>query len=168
MMGGGAGLNSRLAERIRQKDGLSYGIGSGLNVPSQDRAGSWSVNGIAAPQNLAKVEAAFFDEINKALKNGFTQEEIDRAKTGALQLRQQQRAQDRSLAGAWTSNLYLNRTFAFTKAQDERIKALTKAEIDAAFRKYIIPAKITVIKAGDEVKAKTASAPANLNPADKR
>jgi predicted Zn-dependent peptidase len=30
---------------------------------------------------------------------------------------------------------------------------VTKAQIDAAFRKYINPAKITIIKAGDEAKA---------------
>ena len=37
IMGGGAGIDSRLGARIRVKDGLSYGAGSNLSVGSTDR-----------------------------------------------------------------------------------------------------------------------------------
>ena len=57
MLGGGF-LNSRLATRIRQKEGLSYGISSSLSAASKVNDGSFLVNAIAAPQNVAKVEAA--------------------------------------------------------------------------------------------------------------
>ena len=154
MLGGGAGLNSRLAERIRQKDGLSYGISSNLAVKPFDRAGAWQVMGIAAPQNVAKVEAAFKDELAKALKDGFAPDEIERARSGALQLRTQQRAQDESLAAGWASLLFTERTMAFSKNFDARLKSATKADIDAALRKYIVPEKITIVKAGDPAKAR--------------
>src|SRR5665213_795494 len=57
MLGGGF-LNSRLATRIRVKDGLSYGVGSVLSAKSTEKDGQFQVYAIAAPQNVAKVETA--------------------------------------------------------------------------------------------------------------
>src|ERR1035441_6253367 len=66
-MFGGGFLNSRLASRIRVKDGLSYGIGSSFSAKSDDKDGQLQVFAIAAPQNVAKVEADFKEEWDKAL-----------------------------------------------------------------------------------------------------
>ncbi|HUP28868.1 MAG TPA: insulinase family protein, partial [Usitatibacter sp.] len=66
ILGGGAGFDSRLGARIRQKDGLSYGVGSDLAVGATDRAGAFSAYAIAAPANVARVEAAFKEEIARA------------------------------------------------------------------------------------------------------
>jgi zinc protease len=158
ILGGGAGLNSRLAERIRQKEGLSYGVGSSLSVSTLDRDGAWLVQAIAAPQNIAKVEAAFKDELAKALKDGFTADEVKSAKSGALQQRLQGRAQDGNLAGAWVGNLFFNRTFAKNQEFEDKLAALKPEDLQAALRKYIVPEKITIIKAGDFAKAAKAAA----------
>ncbi len=157
ILGGGAGLNSRLAVRIRQKEGLSYGVGSQLDIDSLDRAGSWQVYAIAAPQNIAKVEAAFRDELAKALKDGFTPAEIASAKSGALQQRLQSRAQDDNLAGAWSANLYLGRTFAWSKEFEDKLVALKPEDLSASLSKHIDPARISVVKAGDFAKAEKAA-----------
>ncbi|MBL0124824.1 MAG: insulinase family protein [Betaproteobacteria bacterium] len=158
IMGGGAGFDARLTARIRVKDGLSYGVGSGLGVPSTDRGGSWSAGAIAAPQNIAKVEAAFREEVARALKDGFTAAEVTAAKSGALQRRLQSRAQDGSVAGGWVSNLDLGRTYAWSKQFEDRLSALTVEEVSAAFRKHVDPSKVTIVKAGDFAKAaKTAA-----------
>jgi zinc protease len=76
LVGGGAGFDSRLGARIRQKEGISYGVGSDLSVGPLDRAGAWSAYAIAAPANMARVEAAFREEIARALKDGFTEAEV--------------------------------------------------------------------------------------------
>ncbi len=149
LLGGGAGFDSRLTKRIRVKEGLSYEVGSYLGVGSLDRDGTWEAFAIAAPQNVAKVEASFRDELARALKDGFTDAELAAAKSGILQQRAQTRAQDGALAGAWTSNLYLGRTFAFSKRFEDQVAALTAAEVSAALRKYIDPAKLSIVKAGD-------------------
>jgi len=157
ILGGGAGFDSRLMARIRVKEGLSYGVGSGLNVGQIDRAGAWSAQAIAAPQNIEKVDAAFKDELAKALKDGFTAAEVAAAKSGALQQSLQRRAQDPSLASGWTSNLYLGRTYAWSKEFETRLTALKPEDLLAALRKHIDPAKITIIKAGDFTKAASAA-----------
>lgn len=149
ILGGEAGLDSRLADRLRQKEGLSYGAGSGLNVPSIDRAASWTAYAIAAPQNVAKVEAAFKEEMARAVRDGFTEAELSRAKSGVMQQRLQNRAQDGTLAGAWTSLLHLGRTFAFSKSFEDKLMALTVADLNAAVRKHLDPSRLTIVKAGD-------------------
>ena len=149
ILGGGASFDSRLGARIRQKDGLSYGVGSDLSVGPIDRAGAWSAYAIAAPGNVAKVEAALREEVARALKDGFTEAELASAKSGIIQMRLQNRAQDGGLAAAWTANLHLGRTFAYSKQFEEKILALKLPEVVAALRKYVDPAKLTVVKAGD-------------------
>lgn len=157
MLGGGF-LSSRLAVRIRQKEGLSYGVGSSFNASSLDEAGSFFANAIYAPQNAEKLEAAFKDELAKLSKDGFTAEEIEAAKSGWLQGRQLSRAQDRELSGRLNNYLFLNRTIAWDADLESKIKALTAEQINTAMRKYITPENITIIKAGDFAKAKAKTA----------
>ena len=149
ILGGGSGMDSRLAERIRQKEGLSYGVGSELSVSSEDRFASWSAYAISAPQNMAKVEAALREELARALKDGFTADEVNAAKSGILQTRVQARAQDGALASGWVGFLHLGRTFEWSKELEGRIKALTPEQVNAALRKYVDPNKLSVVTAGD-------------------
>jgi zinc protease len=151
MLGGGF-LNSRLAARIRQKEGLSYGVGSGINISSLDEYGRFTATAIYAPQNVEKLEAAFKEEIARMLKDGFTADEVEAAKSGYLQSRQVSRAQDNELAGRLNTYLFLGRTLQFDAELDAKLKALTADQIVAAMRRHIDPAKITIVKAGDFAK----------------
>jgi zinc protease len=148
MLGGGF-LNSRLAARIRGKEGLSYGVGSGINISALDEYGRFTANAIYAPQNVEKLEAAFKEEIVRMLKDGFTAEEVEGAKSGYLQSRQVSRAQDNELASRLNNYLFLERTLQFDAELDAKLKALTPEQIVAAMRRHIDPSKITIIKAGD-------------------
>ncbi len=158
MLGGGF-LNSRLAVRIRQKEGLSYGVGSSFGASALDKTGTFMANAIYAPQNVTKLEAVFKEELEKALKDGFTAEEVKAAKSGWLQSRQVSRAQDNELVNTLSNGLYLNRTLAWDAGIEKKIEALTPDQILTAMRKHIDPARITIIKAGDFAKA--AKKPAN-------
>lgn len=171
MLGGGF-LNSRLATRIRQKEGLSYGVGSQFSASSLDKNGTFMSYAIYAPQNAEKLEAAFKEEIDKALKEGFTAEELTAAKSGYLQSRQVARSQDASLANTLTNNLYLNRTMQWDADFEKKIESLTPEQIKAAFNKYIDYNKLVIVKAGDFAKAKkgapAAGAPAPLGGSEKK
>jgi zinc protease len=156
-MFGGGFLNSRLAARIRQKEGLSYGVGSSFNASALDEAGRFMANAIYAPQNVDKLEAAFKEEVARMIKDGFTAEEVEAAKSGWLQSRQVSRAQDNELAGRINNYLFLSRTLQWDADLEARIRALTPEQINAAMRRHINPSKITIIKAGDF--AKNAAAP---------
>ncbi len=153
-MFGGGFLNSRLAVRIRQKEGLSYGVGSGLTVPALDAAGRFTIYAIHAPQNTTKLEAAVREEIDRARKDGFAADEVAAAKSGWLQSQQVSRSQDGFLAGLLEQHLYLGRTLAWDAALEKEVAALTPGEVMEAFRKWVDPAKISVVRAGDFAHAK--------------
>lgn len=158
MLGGGF-LNSRLATRIRQKEGLSYGVGSQFSASALDESGQFFANAIYAPENADKLEAAFKDEIARLLKDGFTAQEVEEAKKGYLQRGQLSRAQDRELSSKLNNYLFLNRTIAWDSELENKIQALTPEQINAAMRKYLTPENITIIKAGDFAKAKAKMKP---------
>jgi zinc protease len=153
MIGGGV-LNSRLARRIRVQDGLSYGAGGGISGHPVDPVGSFTAFAISAPENSEKVEAAFKEEIQKVLDDGFTEDELTTSKQGILESRQLGRAQDASLSGQISSNLYFDRTFQIDAALEERIRALTLEEVNAAVRRHLDLTKMTIVKAGDFTGAK--------------
>jgi zinc protease len=158
IFGGGGGLKSRLLDRIRQKDGLSYGGGTQLVAGEWDRAGIFSINAIAAPQNLARLDAAVREELMRALKDGFTAAELAGAKSGLMQQRVQNRADDGTLAAGWTSYMYRDKTYEWSADFERRLMAVTLPQLNAAFRKAVDPAKLSVVMAGDQSKAKSGKA----------
>jgi len=153
MLGGGF-LNSRLATRIRVKEGLSYGVGSQLDVPVKEDGGQLIIYAISAPQNTAKVEADFLEEVKRALDGGFTDGEIAAAKSGFLQSREVSRGQDNELMARLATQAYWDRTMAWDADLDSKLKALKASDVNAALRKYVDVSKISIFKAGDFAKAK--------------
>ena len=148
MMGGGF-LNSRLAVRIRQQEGLSYGVGSNLVVPALDNAAAFMAYAIFAPENGDKVVQAFQEELNRAVVDGFTADEVDAAKRGYLDSAKNGRTSDSRVAGTLASNLYLDRTMAFVEDQEAAIAALTAETVNAAVQRHLDPAKVSVFRGGD-------------------
>ena len=51
--------------------------------------------------------------------------------------------------GLIASHEQLGRTLLYDEQQDARIQALTLEQINVAFRKYMDPAAVTIVKAGD-------------------
>lgn len=148
MLGGGF-LNSRLATRIRQQEGLSYGVGGGIGAQSLDSVGSLNANAIYNPENVVRLEAAFMEEMVKAVQGGFTADEVEKAKQGWLQQQLQSRSSDAFLAGQLANQSVTRRTMAYNEQLEKWVAALTAADVNAAMRKYIDPAKISMAKGGD-------------------
>ncbi|MDQ3142291.1 MAG: insulinase family protein [Bacteroidota bacterium] len=146
---GGGFLNSRLATRIRQKDGLSYGVGSQFNADALDKSGGFTAFAIYAPENRDKLEIAFKEEIERVIKDGFTEQEMMDARTGMLQSRKVNRSQDNSLAGLLNYSLFLNRTLVFTEDLEKKISMLTVDQLNQAVRKHIKMEKLSMFKGGD-------------------
>ncbi len=145
----GRGGSSRLWVRVREKDGLSYDVRSGLEWNPFEPNSSFVMSAIFAPQNQPKVEAAIKEELARALKDGFTQKELSEAREGLLNFRRLGRAQDAQLSGQLVSGLRLDRRFAYEQKIDDALLGLTLNQINAAFRKHIDPAKIVYAWGGD-------------------
>ena len=141
--------SSRVWNRLREKDGLSYGAGSFFQPNPIDPNSTLGFYAIFAPDNLAKVRAGLTEELSRALKDGFTDEEITAAKEGVLQERRLARTEDKSIAGALVNQAYLGRTFATSAAIDAAIAKLTAQDVNAVLRKYVKPGDIAYVFAGD-------------------
>lgn len=152
LLGGAA--KSRLIDRFRQKEGISYGAWSDFYASPHDSVGSLYAGAIYAPQNAEKLETAFREEVARLLKDGFTAQELAEAKSGWLQENKVSRSQDRELVRKMSDYLFFDRTFAWDAELERKIQALTAEQVVAAMRKYVTPDKITIIKAGDFTGAK--------------
>jgi zinc protease len=95
------------------------------------------------------VVEAFRDVIDEVIDEGFTADEMEAAKRGWLDRQQNGRANDGSVAGELSSQLYLDRTYDFTAEREEAVRALTIDEVNGAFRRYVDPDAISVFRAGD-------------------
>jgi zinc protease len=146
---GGGTLSSRLGDRIRQKEGLSYGVTSSLSTPSRGTDARFSINAITNPKNMNAVELAAMEELKRFIDAGPTEVEMADAKKAFLESIKVSRSSDGAIAGQLASNLYLGRTFAYSKARENQIQSLTSEAVKAAFRRYVDPAKLVILRAGD-------------------
>jgi zinc protease len=145
----GGGGDSRLWKRIRESEGLSYDVGSWIQWSPYEPHSPWQAIAIFAPANRAKVEAAFNEEVARALKDGFTPAEVQQAKQGLLSQRRLSRAQDPVLAGALANYLDLGRTMAMSGQVDEAIDKLTVEQVNAALRRHLRPEAFVAAVGGD-------------------
>jgi zinc protease len=149
----GGAPTSRVFQRIRVKEGLSYGANAGFSVPTKDDAGMFSATAIAAPQNTPKLEAAFNEEIVRALKEGFTSDEVEKAKKAWLDNRAISRAEDTSIASLLVSRARWDRTAMWDEKLEAAVATLTPAQVSDAFRRHVDPAALSIVKGGDFKKA---------------
>ncbi|HVF65883.1 MAG TPA: pitrilysin family protein [Casimicrobiaceae bacterium] len=148
----GGSPESRLAERLREKEGVSYDAGSFLTPGQIDDKGSLGFYAIFAPEVLTRVRTAFDQELTRLLREGFTEAEVLAAKRATLEERRTARAQDSTIAAALTQQSYLGRTFAESARTDERIANVDVAAANAALRKFLLPDRLAWAFAGDFAK----------------
>jgi zinc protease len=146
----GAGtLSSRLGDRVRQKDGLSYGVRSYLSADSIDPRASLTINAICNPKNIEKVNTAIGEELARLLADGVTPPELEKAKQGYLQQMQVARTSDSVLVATLADCLFADRTMAYYGDLEKKIAALTPQQVLDALRKYIDLKKLVIVDAGD-------------------
>jgi zinc protease len=145
----GGSPSSRLWVRVREKEGLSYGLGTQISFNPHEASSMFTGQAAFAPSNRARVEAAIREELERSLKDGFTEAEVTQAKQGLLSFRRLSRAQDDSLAGSLVSNEWLGRNFQSAQALDEAIAKVTSQQAFEAWRRHIDLSRLVWVLAGD-------------------
>ena len=156
---GGGKVSNRLTDRLRRKEGWSYGAGAGVNAPSRagDDRGVFFIRAIAAPENLARVKAGTLEELQEALEGGFTGDELQKAVDGAIAGALNSWSGDAALAGILKSGAQHGLDARWHGAMHQRYRALTLAEVNAAFRTYVNPDDFVIFIASDKATAETAA-----------
>jgi zinc protease len=149
----GGDTDSRLFRRIRDKEGLSYGVSSYLRAGVKEHLGQFVVYGIANPENTPKMEVAFKDEVNKLLTTGVDAAEVETIKKAWKQEVQLERSSDNSLVALLQRNARLGWTMQHEADLDKAIASLTASDVNAAAKKWIDPTALSYFKAGDFKKA---------------
>lgn len=146
---GSSGLSSRLGDRLRQKEGLSYSVQSSLQPSAVDERTTFFLFAISNPDNAPKVHEAIQDELKKLLDNGITAEELEAAKAGYLQEQQVQRTEDRAIVQTLEAYAFIGRDMKFVAEFEDKISKLTVEEVNAALKKHIDPQRLFIVQAGD-------------------
>ena len=145
----GGSITSRVPDRIRNREGLSYGVNTGFTAPTEGNAAQFRVGAISNPKNTPKVEASFKDELARTLAGGFTADEVVAAKKAWADERRVGRSQDQALLRLIETREDYGRTLDWDQQMDAKIAALTVDQINAAFRKHVDLSALTIVKAGD-------------------
>ena len=145
----GEPITSRISDRIRNREGLSYGANARIIVPTQGDAAMLSGTVSLNPAVGEKVEASFVDELKKVYEQGFTAEEVAGAKEAYLDARLVSRSTDGALLNLLVSHEEIDRPLQWEADLEAKIRALTAEQVNAAFRRHIDPAALSIVKAGD-------------------
>ncbi|SHI16412.1 M16 family metallopeptidase [Pollutimonas bauzanensis] len=148
----GGSETSRLWTRVRVKEGLSYDVRSRLDASSYEPSGGWTIYAIHAPQNSQRLENAVAEELQRALKEGFTEEEVREGVAALLNYRKLARTRDGVLASTWINYLQLDRSFEWSESIDKALAGLTADKVNTALRASLSPADFSTAIAADESK----------------
>ena len=146
---GGGFLSSRLANRIRDAEGLSYGVGGGFSAGPIDEIAAFSGFAAFAPENRDRLIEVMFEELNKVIDEGFEAEEFEAGRRGYLQQRNLRRSSESALTGMLNDNLYLDRDMHHQAEFEQRLEALDVNDINQAVREHFDPSRISYSVAGD-------------------
>ncbi len=160
---GGGPLSSRLADRVRKQDGLSYTVGAQYRADTFDDQSVFTMYAISNPENTEKVATTIIEVIEQLLKNGIDDQEFEKAKESYLTKRRGSRANDRALAGLLRKNLQADRTMAFFAESDQQMQSLSKSQVESALKSFIEVDKLIIVTAGDFEKLESKKMEKNEN-----
>lgn len=152
ILGGSGGLASRLGERVRQKEGLSYGVGSGINGHPVDERTSLFFFAITNPNNRDRVVQVIREEIDLLLEKGVTADELDAAKGDLLQSWQLDRTSDSNLSTQLASTIFAKRDMNYYANFEQAITDTDVESVNSALRQYFQPDRLVIVTAGDFAK----------------
>jgi zinc protease len=149
---GGNTFGSRLGQRVRVKEGWSYGINSDIASFETDSCSSWTIKASAASANIDKLKQAVLEELQLAVNKGFSQEELATAKTVLLQREQHERNNDKSLSEQWTQVMHMNEDYSWYARREQALQSLDLEQLNKAAKKYLQPERWSIFTTGDASK----------------
>jgi zinc protease len=146
---GGGSLSSRLGNRVRQKEGLSYGVGSQFEADSLDPSARLLLFAICNPANVERVDTAILEEVTKLRDAGVSAAELDEGRKAYLAQLRQRRSSDAQLLELLAEELFSGRGLTRHAELEKRVAALTAEEVGSAFRRHVDPKDLVIVRAGD-------------------
>ncbi len=143
---GQSSLTSRLGVRVRDTEGLTYGIHSSFSATHV--AGPFVVSLTVKPQSRGQALAATLDEIRKYLSGGMTDKELAEEKSARIGRFKVDLGSNAGIAQALDAAIYYGFGVGYLDEFPAKVAAVSKAEADAAFSRRVRPEAFTVVSAG--------------------
>ncbi|NUF61708.1 insulinase family protein [Acinetobacter bereziniae] len=144
---GDSQLSSRLGQELREKNALVYGFGSQLNLDSFNDAGALSIEANYTAGKSAEVSQVVRKVLQDLLTTGVTSQELEAAKANIMKQRVTSLEDERIIHRMLNSQLERNKKMDSRGLRDQEFAKLTKADVDAAIKKYIKPEQLVEVMA---------------------
>jgi zinc protease len=140
-------FSARLLDIIRNREGLTYGIGASLSADTY-ADGTWSIRGTFAPELLEKGTASVVRELRRFHAEGLTAAELATFKVTLTGSYKVALATTSGLAAALLNALQRGYGPEWVDEFPRRLQALTLEEVNAAIKKFVHPDRMVVVMAG--------------------
>jgi zinc protease len=154
LLGGGAFLSSRIPQRLRENEGMSYGAGSFINVQYKYNTGTWGLYAYFNPIYKGRLDSAIHQEIDKAIKGGYTADELKKSVNSWMEQGRTSLGSNENLAGIIRAFLMNDRDLNDYTLFEDKVQALTLEQVNSALRKYFDKSKLVMVYGGDFEKGK--------------
>ncbi len=146
----GMEMMSRLGlfQRIREQEGISYGVSSWLDAPWYGNAAAININASFAPQNLDRLRTAVREVLAQTRDKGYSFIEVGLAKSGIQARRKDRLTQPANAIDTIAFNLREGRAFDANLEFDAKYEKLDSASVNAALKKYLDVALLREVVAG--------------------
>jgi zinc protease len=146
---GGSGFTSRIMKTVRSDEGLAYSAGSGMSFgvyyPGRFRALFQSKS-----RSVAYATQLVLGEIKKIREAPVTDEEMDTIKKNIIETFPSSFASKAQSMGIFAADEYTHRDPTYWPTYRDRIKAVTKADVQRVARTYLVPEKLVMLVVGDQ------------------
>ncbi|MDR3340121.1 MAG: insulinase family protein [Candidatus Symbiothrix sp.] len=149
ILGSGGFLNSRIAKRLRENEGISYGAGADISVPVKENTASWFSYAFYNPTKKSEVNAALKDEVSKAIASGFTAEEMKDAIGSWKNGRNTSLGTDGMIISLTNKHLFFDTPLEEFDELEKKVDALKVADLNAVIKKYLNLDQLIMVNAGD-------------------
>jgi len=147
---GGSGFSSRLVKEVRVKRGLTYSVGS--HFIAMRAEGPFQISLTTKNQSAAEAVGIVNEVLLDFIKNGPTEEEIEESKlniSGSFPLRT---ASNKSIVEHLAVIGFYNLPENYLDIFKQKIQSVSREQIIDAFKRRVIPAKMSTIIVGAKAK----------------
>jgi zinc protease len=143
---GQSSLTSRLGVRVRDTEGLTYGIHSSFHATHV--AGPFVVSLTVKAESRDAAVASTLDEIAKFLKSGLTPKELTEEKSSRIGKFKVDLGSNSGIASAIDAAVYYGFGVDYLDRFPVLVSAITGEQANAEFRRRVHPDRFTVVSAG--------------------
>jgi len=143
----GSGFTGRLMATVRDKEGLTYGVGAGIGNDSFNE-GDWRIHASFSPALLAQGIASTRRQLERWHEQGVHADEVASRQSNLIGSFQVALATTDGLAATLLSTLQRGYPLSWVDAYPEQIRALTVEQINRAIKTHLQPKQMVLVQAG--------------------